>query len=60
MTTIYKRPEGEAKVLSLYDKALAKLGLEFEEQMIDTRFGDTHIIITGPKEAPTVSNLTRW
>ena len=52
MTTIYKSPEGEAKVLSLYDKALAKLGLEFEETIVNTRFGDTHIIITGPKEAP--------
>jgi len=52
MTTIYKSPEGEAKVLSLYDKALAKLGLEFEETTVNTRFGDTHIIITGPKEAP--------
>ena len=52
MTTIYKSPEGEAKVLSLYDKALAKLGLEFEETIVNTRFGDTYIIITGPKEAP--------
>ena len=24
MTTLYKSPEGEAKVLSLYDKAVAK------------------------------------
>ncbi|MFQ5865635.1 MAG: alpha/beta fold hydrolase [bacterium] len=52
MTTIYKSPEGEAKVLSLYDKALAKLRIEFEETIVNTRFGDTHIIITGPKEAP--------
>lgn len=52
MTTLYKSPEGEAKVLSLYDKAVAKLGLEFDKTTVDTRFGDTHIIITGPKEAP--------
>lgn len=52
MTTLYKSPEGEAKVLPLYDKAVAKLELEFEETIVDTRFGDTHIFITGPKGAP--------
>lgn len=52
MATIYKNPEGEAKVLSLYDNALAELGLEFEEATVNTRFGDTHSIITGPKDAP--------
>jgi len=52
MTTLYKSPEGEAKVLSLYDKAVAKLELEFDETIVDTRFGDTHIFITGPKGAP--------
>ncbi|RCV65002.1 hypothetical protein C5S53_05935 [Methanophagales archaeon] len=52
MTTIYKSSDGEAKVLSLYDNALANLGLEFEETTVNTRFCDTHIIITEPKEAP--------
>lgn len=52
MTTLSKSPEGEAKVLSLYDKAVAKLELEFDKTIVDTRFGDTHIFITGPKGAP--------
>ena len=50
--SIYRSPEGEEKILALYESALKKLDLEFEEQMIDTRFGVTHILITGPKEAP--------
>ena len=50
--SIYRSPEGEKKVLELYKSALKRLGLKFEEQMIDTRYGVTHTLITGPKESP--------
>ncbi|UCH89559.1 MAG: alpha/beta hydrolase [Thermoplasmata archaeon] len=52
MVTIYRTPEGETKIIELYDKILAELEIDFEETMIKTRFGETHIIITGPKKAP--------
>ena len=50
--SIYRSPEGEEKILALYESALKQLDIEFGERMVDTRYGDTHIIITGPKEAP--------
>ena len=50
--SIYRSPEGEEKILALYERALKQLGTGFEEQMVDTRYGDTHVLTTGPKEAP--------
>jgi len=50
--SIYRSPEGEKKVLALYNSALKRLELKFEEQMINTRYGVTHTLITGPKESP--------
>jgi hypothetical protein len=49
---IYRCPEGEEKILALYESVLKKLDFEFGEQMIDTRYGVTHVLITGPKQAP--------
>ncbi|MFC1932756.1 alpha/beta fold hydrolase [Chloroflexota bacterium] len=50
--SIYRSPEGEKKVLALYQSVLKRLELKFEEQMIKTRYGVTHTLITGPKESP--------
>ena len=50
--SIYRSPDGEKKVLALYNSALKRLEFKFEEQMIDTRYGVTHTLITGPKESP--------
>lgn len=52
---IYKSPEGEAKFIELYESRLARLsriGIKCESRMMDTRFGPTHILITGPEDAP--------
>ncbi|PTM59768.1 alpha/beta fold hydrolase [Desmospora activa] len=53
-TTIYKSPAGEVKMMELYNKQLAKLKIEYKTTQIDTRFGSTHVIITGPEHAPPV------
>ncbi|MFC1871513.1 alpha/beta fold hydrolase [Chloroflexota bacterium] len=50
--SIYRSPEGEKKVQELYEIALRRLEIEFEEQMINTRYGVTHTLITGPRESP--------
>ena len=50
--SIYRSPEGEKKVFALYKSALKRLELKFEEQMINTRYGVTHTLITGPRDAP--------
>lgn len=50
--SIYKSPEGEAELMAIYDRLLENLGLEFSDCMVDTRFGATHVLVTGPEGAP--------
>ena len=50
--SIYRSSGGEAEILALYDGALTRLGVEYESTKIDTRFGDTHVPVTGPENAP--------
>ena len=53
-TTIYKSPEGEARILELYNRFQQSLGLAFDEHMVSTRFGETHVLVTGPEQGPPV------
>jgi pimeloyl-ACP methyl ester carboxylesterase len=55
--SIYRTPEGEAEIHALYDQQLARLGLPYESRMVDTRFGATHVLTFGPREAPPVVTL---
>ena len=50
--SIYKTPEGEAEIRTLYDEALAELGLPYESLTIGTRLGDTHVLALGPEDGP--------
>jgi pimeloyl-ACP methyl ester carboxylesterase len=52
--SIYKTSEGEAEIRTLYDEALAELGLGYESLTVGTRLGDTHVIALGPEDAPPV------
>ncbi len=52
--SIYRSPQGKAEILRLYDEALARLGVEYESLTVGTRFGDTHVLATGPGDAPPV------
>ena len=49
---IYRSPEGEAELAALYDEALARLGPDYETRRIGTSFGETHVILAGPADAP--------
>lgn len=55
--TIYKSKKCEIEMMQIYDKQLSRLGIEYEEKMISTRFGSTHVLITGPKNAPPLITL---
>jgi pimeloyl-ACP methyl ester carboxylesterase len=52
VNSIYRSPEGEAELTALYDDALARLGPGCETRMIGTNLGWTHVISTGPEDAP--------
>jgi hypothetical protein len=45
--SIYKTPEGEAEIRTLYDEALVDLGLGYESLTVGTRLGDTHVLARG-------------
>jgi pimeloyl-ACP methyl ester carboxylesterase len=53
-TRIYKSPEGRARILDLYDSFQKGLGVAFDDHMVDTRFGATHVLVTGPEQGPPV------
>jgi pimeloyl-ACP methyl ester carboxylesterase len=48
----FKTPEGEARFLAAYDAALKLWPVSYEELDIPTRFGVTHVVAAGPKDAP--------
>ena len=50
--SIYKTPEGEAEIRTLYDEALVELVLAYESLTVGTRLGDTHVLALGPEDAP--------
>lgn len=49
---IFRSPESEAEYQSAYDGMLALWPVPYEELYIPTRFGETHVIASGPADAP--------
>lgn len=66
--TAFKSPEGEAEYLAAYDAAMkAFWTVPFEEMEVPSRFGMTHVVASGPEDAPPLvllhgfmGNLTMW
>jgi pimeloyl-ACP methyl ester carboxylesterase len=54
LKSIYRNPEGEAEIHSIYDRQLSKLNLPYESRMVQTSFGETHVLVLGPQDAPPV------
>lgn len=52
--TIYRSSQGKEQILKLYDQNWADLGLETEHCTIPTRYGDTHVVIAGPRDAQPI------
>ena len=48
----FKTPEGEAAFLAAYDAAMKLWPVPYEEMDIPTLFGMTHVVVSGPKDAP--------
>jgi pimeloyl-ACP methyl ester carboxylesterase len=51
---IYPSLEARARVMSIYDEKLAHWPVPFEERDVRTRYGSTHVVISGASEAPPV------
>jgi pimeloyl-ACP methyl ester carboxylesterase len=52
--SVFRSPEGEAQYYAAYDAVLKQWPVAYEEVYVPTRFGDTHVIISGAKNAPRV------
>lgn len=58
LSQIYKSTEGEAEIMALYDDALSRLGPDVESVTVGTSLGDTHVLATGPEDAPPLVVLS--
>jgi pimeloyl-ACP methyl ester carboxylesterase len=52
--SIYKTKEARQSMMALYEQRLEDLHIEYEEFDVQTFAGETHIIVTGKKDAPSV------
>jgi pimeloyl-ACP methyl ester carboxylesterase len=66
-TSAFKTPEGEVTYLAAYEAAMDLWPVLYEEIEISTRFGITHVVTSGPKDAPPLvllhgmsMTLTMW
>lgn len=66
-TTAFKTPEGETAYLAAYETAMNLWPVAYEEIEIPGRFGVTHLVTCGPKDAPPlvllhgyIATLTMW
>jgi pimeloyl-ACP methyl ester carboxylesterase len=50
--SIYTSPEGKAQGMTVYETALAHWPVPYTELELPTRLGSTHVIVSGPKDAP--------
>jgi hypothetical protein len=53
----YKNPESKAKCLAVYEAALARWPVLYEQLDVPTCFGSTHVIVRGADQA---TPLMRW
>jgi len=63
----FKTAGGEAAYLAAYDAAMKLWRVPYEEMSIPSRFGMTHVVVSGPKDAPPMvllhgywATLTMW
>jgi pimeloyl-ACP methyl ester carboxylesterase len=63
----FKSPKGEAEYMAAYEVTMRLWTVPYEDMYIPSRFGSTHLVICGPKDAPPLvllhsffSSLTNW
>jgi pimeloyl-ACP methyl ester carboxylesterase len=51
---LYKNPEAKAIAFESYDRAMELWPVEWEEDWVETEYGTTHVIVSGPEGAKPV------
>ena len=49
---VFKSAKAEARMLAVYDKAMKLWPISYEQRDISTQYGSTHVVISGPQDAP--------
>ncbi len=52
--SVFSTPEGFRAMMTWYDQSLARTSLDLESISLPTRYGLTHLIAAGPRDAPPV------
>jgi pimeloyl-ACP methyl ester carboxylesterase len=63
--SIYKSPEIEAKLMSIYNARLGEWPVPYESIFLGTTYGKVHAVVSGPEDAPPAllmhaSGLSAW
>lgn len=54
---VYKNEESMKKIHAFYDKAMDQLNVKYRELYIETTYGNTHILIVGDENKPSIITL---
>lgn len=54
LVSIYRSPAGRRALEQAYGDALERLGAEVTERYVDTRYGETHVLLAGPASGDPV------
>ena len=67
LPSAFKTPQGEAQYMAAYEASLRLWTVGYETADIPSRFGSTHLVACGPKDAPPLvllhaflASLTMW
>jgi pimeloyl-ACP methyl ester carboxylesterase len=67
LPSAFKSPKGEAEYMAAYEASMRLWTVPYEPMDIRSRFGSTHLVVCGPKEAPPLvllhcffMSLTVW
>lgn len=54
MTPLFSSPTGQSAMMDWYARAFERMTIDYEMLTVPTRYGDTHLVAAGPKDAPPV------
>ena len=57
MKPVFKDDEARARMLGWYERFRARIAVPLESRTVPTRFGDTHVAVGGPRDAPNLVML---
>jgi pimeloyl-ACP methyl ester carboxylesterase len=58
--SLFSSCQGYKIVMAAYDAEVARASVPYQSQMVSTRFGATHILSGGPRDAPPIFLFHHW